>query len=177
MIGFVIGGIAAWGIYRAVRYRRHRRHFAGGYGFESGRGQCGSVGGWGHSHRRWGRGRWGAAYGLFRWLDTTPGQEKALRDTAEKLIDEAKRWRQSMTGSFPELARVLRDESFDEEQVARVMKEQQATVDQIKSSVQDTLREMHAVLDQSQRGRLADWIERRFGQATRDAGPYRTASI
>src|SRR5690242_15134806 len=91
MLGFLIGTVCLVALVKVVRHGR-----CGGWRYAHGCGYGGGYdsgcGGWhdrghGHGHGRWGggwsRGGFGPGFmlrGLFARLETTPGQEKVIRD-------------------------------------------------------------------------------------------------
>src|SRR5262245_12683972 len=89
MIGFVALGLAAAGLIALKRH--HRRRHAWAYG-----GGCGHRRGWHHHHHR--HGDWyddgppwrGGPYRVMAWLGTTPGQEKVIREEAERLRERGR---------------------------------------------------------------------------------------
>jgi hypothetical protein len=123
MFGFIVGTVC---LVALVKVLRHGHGWGGGWRYAHG---CGHHGGWhGHDHGyghgpgfggggfgRW-RGRgFGPGFmlrGLFSRLETTPGQEKVIRDAFDKVreaVHEARaEWKD--TG---ELASLLRGETFD----------------------------------------------------------------
>src|SRR5262249_41371548 len=115
MFGLFVGTLCLLALIATVRRRRFANYmFAHGYGPGLGYGPFG-WGGWrgygrgfGHGHG-FGRGH-GHGYGrghharrfLFEWLDTTPGQEKVIKQAADNV-------RQGMEGAFDELAAARKD--------------------------------------------------------------------
>src|SRR3954469_19548918 len=98
-IGLFIGTICFFALLGTLRRRRwHRMGFYGGYG-------CGPYGG-GFSRGRHFRG--GPLWSVLARLETTPGQEKAIREALDELRTEARDLRGAWKDTRSDLARTLR---------------------------------------------------------------------
>lgn len=178
MIGCLLGLAGALALAR-VAVRRHRTGFGG----------CGGpwhhhrhAGGWnGRWHRGdgWGgedevvpgggpgggpwsfRGRRaGVVLGaLGERLDTTPEQDKAIRDAFEELKDEAARHRGEVRRTRADLAAALRKPSFDEVLLGELFARHDTALENLRKAVVGALAKTHLALDERQRLRLADLIE------------------
>jgi hypothetical protein len=141
MFGFFIGTACLIGLVAVAR--RGRRHF--GYG-----GGC-------HGRRGFG-GRF-----LFRRvlerLDTTPGQEKVIREAIHDLKEEAYTLRGEMRGTRSELAQALRAPELDKALLDRVFAKHDELLEKLRASLLDSAEKVHTTLDEQQRKRLADMIE------------------
>lgn len=157
MFGFLFGTACLLGL---VGVMRHGRRWHGGHG-------CGGGGG---------RRHFGPLYMLFDALDTSPGQEKAIRNAVDDLVEQAREVRRTAWRSRSDLADALRDEHFDRGKVDDVIARHQALFTELSSRAADTVGTIHSVLDDRQRRRLADLIESGPGwRFMRHGGPYRTA--
>src|SRR6185503_10214241 len=108
MIGCIALGLAAVGLI-AARRRHRRRH--GWYG-----GGCHGRGGWHGHHDDWhdhGPPWRGGPYRVMRWLGTSPGQEKVIREEADRLRERGRVARDEASAARGDLAEVLRAETFD----------------------------------------------------------------
>ncbi|RYZ02233.1 MAG: periplasmic heavy metal sensor [Myxococcales bacterium] len=140
MFGFFIGTACLIGLVAVARRGRHR-HF----------------GGW---HR--GRGGFGGRFFLRRVLerlDTTPGQEKVIREAIHDLKEDASGLRGEMRGTRSELAEALRAPELDKESIDRVFAKHDELIEKLRASLLDTAEKVHTTLDDQQRKRLADMIE------------------
>jgi hypothetical protein len=148
MIGFAIGIACLWGLFRVVRGGRHgfgRR----GFGRHRGRGRM---------LRR-----------LFEELDTTPGQERVIREAADDLRKAAGNMRDGLFDAKGDVARAFRSESFDETVMADILGQYDERLDALRGSFVGALAKVHGALDADQRDQLARWL----GRARRWGGPYR----
>lgn len=118
-----------------------------------------------------GEGRIGGAFwlrGLFRTLDTTPGQEKEIRAAVEELLNEAKEAKSDLHASREAAARAVAGEVFDEIAIGDATVKLDAGVGRAKHAFEAMLRRVHAVLDDKQRARLAELLE----QGPRGFSPF-----
>lgn len=165
-------GIAAMG-----RAHRHRHcHGAPGYGWygpfgDGGYGGPGpgpGRGGWHRGGRRW------MLRALFRRLDASPVQERAIVAELEKLQDRVWAAKADAHEARGDLAAALRGPVLDDAALGAVLGRVDAAVGESRAAVIDALRGVHAALDDRQRAEVADLIERRGGWwRRRPAGPER----
>ena len=112
MFGFLLGTACLIGLIWVIRGPhghpsgrcggRWERHRQGGEGWREG----GERGGFGRmAFMRW----------LFERLDTTPGQERVIRQAVDDLVDQAFAARKDVEASRRDVARAVRGESFDAE--------------------------------------------------------------
>lgn len=149
MIGLALG-LAAAGLFLHHRRRHHRCH-----------------GGRRRFHRPWRRG----PYQMMAWLDTTPGQEKVLRDEAELLREKARLAREEAFAARADLAEVLRAETFDRARFDAALGRVDVAWANLKGAVGDAVGRVHDTLDARQRERLADLLASRRGGPS--FGPFR----
>ena len=129
-----------------------------------GRFRRGCYGGYGYG-RRFGRGRHGwrggyfGLYRLFEELDTSPGQEKAIRSALGEL-------RQSLAALGPRLketrhslAAAFSSDSFDANAVERVLDAPLEHVSHERGAFVSAISKIHEALDADQRRRLARFVE------------------
>ena len=148
MFGFFFG-ILCVVAFVAVWRGRFRRGCYGGFG-------CGHGPGRG---RRFARGGYFALYRLFEELDTSPGQEKAIRSALDEL-------RQSLTALRPRLketrhsvAAAFSSDAFDPSAVERAFDAPLEDVSQGRGALVATIGKIHEALDADQRRRLARFVE------------------
>jgi hypothetical protein len=151
----------------------HHRHWHGGgpFGdFGGGHDPGGDHGGPWSAERGWyaddargfggGRGGFGRPflYGLFRRLDTTPGQEKVIVSAFEELRASMKEGRQSMRDFRDRVATAVRGESFDAEHMGEAYAKQDDAIETMRKAFVGALAKVHEVLDPRQRAIVAEWI-------------------
>ncbi len=146
-------GLTALGFFAARRH--HRRRWGGWHGHHHGH--------HGHHHR-------GGAYFVMRTLDTSPGQEKAIREEVDALRDRARLAKDELHAARADLAEVVRDEAFDRARFEAALGRVDAAWATMKSQLGDSVGRVHATLDARQRDRLADLLATRRG---RSFGPFR----
>jgi hypothetical protein len=97
-----------------------------------------------------------------RRLDTSPGQEKVIRNAWEEFRLVMKDARQRAQSARPELAQLIRGPVTADELNAwlnaRVME-----LNQVTPAATEAFAKVHEVLDDRQRAMLADWVERSRG--------------
>jgi Spy/CpxP family protein refolding chaperone len=194
MLGFLIGTVCLIGLIKVVR-RGRRWGYGGGFGgpFAYGGAMCGHDG---HAYGGpWRGGPWGARGGfgrnfflraLFERLDTTPGQEKAIRAALDDLRVTAKSVRAEVSDARADVARAMRADHMDEFTLSDVSAKVTVAGETMRTAVTTALSKIHEALDERQRATLADFIESGpgFGHAYRwgggggrggwgSGGPYR----
>lgn len=177
MFGFLVGAACVAGLVRVMRRRhgygwhgcghhRHRGHHFGGWvgGWDGGRGPWGGGGHDGGSRTPW----W--LRGLFSRLDTTPGQEKVIREVINELRDEGRDLRGEFRKARGDLAGALRSEGVDETALGEAFARHDDALLRMRKGVVGALAKLHEALDERQRRMLADWLEsgRGFGGGPRD---------
>jgi hypothetical protein len=195
MLGFLIGTVCLIGLVKVVR---RARYGYGGFGGPWGHGGCGHRRGWGGPRgydgpdgygweddddfsgpwqARGGRG--GGLFGLravFARLDTTPGQEKAIKAAFDELRVKARAVKDDARGMRGDLASALRGESLDAETLGTVASRASGAVDALRDAAIGAVLKVHDALDERQRAIAADLIESgpSFGRGWRGrGGPYR----
>lgn len=145
MLGFFIGAACLVGL-AAVARGRHHRH----YGCHGGH------------HHGFGHRGFGARFFFRRVLerlDTTPGQEKVIREAIHDLQDEAYGLRREIRGTRSEIADALRAPELDKALLDRVFAKHDEVIEKLRASLVSSADRVHSTLDEQQRKRLADMIE------------------
>ena len=142
MLGFFIGTACLVGL-AAVARRGHHHHF-GWHGH--------------HGHHRGFRGRFFVRRILER-LDTTPGQEKVIREAIHELREEAFDLPREVRGTRSEIAEALRAPELDRAVLDRVFAKHDEVIEKLRASLVTSADRVHSTLDEQQRKRLADMIE------------------
>src|SRR6476659_6155874 len=117
MLGFLIGTVCLIGLIKTLRWGRHGHDgYGGGCGGGYGRRGWGGGDSWGDQDHRggWGGGRNVMLRGLFHRLDTTPGQEKAIKAALEELYEAARSARGEVSAARADVAKVMRSPAVDE---------------------------------------------------------------
>jgi len=146
MFGFFIGTACLIGLAAVARRGGYRHHF-------------------GHSgchHRGFGYRGFGARHFLHRImdrLDTTPGQERVIREAIQDLKEEAWSLRREARGTRSELADALRGAELDKALLDRVFAKHDEVIEKLRASFVASAERIHGTLDERQRKQLADMIE------------------
>lgn len=97
---------------------------------------------------------------LFFHLDTTPGQEREIRASLDELRERAADAARGVREAKASLGKSLEGEVFDEAAFEALSARIDAASAQMKDAAAGALRRVHAVLDPSQRARLAALLAR-----------------
>lgn len=177
MFGFFIGTVCLVLLFAQLR-RRHYYAAYGPWGDDRGYGgACGpgfgvGFGGFGRGGF-WGRGRRGhhrrfIARQLLERLDTTPGQEKAIRSAVETLRTSLSEGREELQSVRRDLAQVFGAEALDEQALTAALSKQEAFVNRARSEAVQAIRNVHEALDPRQRRQVSEWISGGFSRRDRD---------
>jgi hypothetical protein len=161
MIGFLIGIACTIGLVKVLRRGRGCGYHGGGW-----------HGHHGHRHGR-GRGRGGFFMrGLFERLDTTPGQEKVMREAFDELRDSARGMKDEVRHTRDAVSDALRAGIVDETQLGTLFAHQDERLTELRKAFIGALAKVNDALDEDQRRKLADIVGsgRGFGWG----GPYRS---
>jgi uncharacterized membrane protein len=159
-------GIAAMG--RAHRHCRGHRGDGFGYGPF---GDADHDGPAGPRPRGWYRGgRRMMLRAVFRRIDATPQQERAIVAELERAHDRVHAAKAGVHDARADLAAALRGPVLDDAALGAVLGRVDAAVGESRAAVLDALRGVHTVLDDRQRGDVADLIEHRGRWRRRPGG-------
>ncbi|MFT3769112.1 MAG: hypothetical protein QM820_27035 [Minicystis sp.] len=174
MLGFVIGTLCLIGLIKTLRWGRRRAWGYGGGcgGGHYGRHRWGGGSGWGgyrdhndhHDHGYgWGGGGWGGPsvflHGLFRRLETTPGQEKVIVQAIDEVREAARQARGEARATRADVAKAMRSATVDEVLFGEMFARHDTAMETIRKATVGALAKIHDALDERQRARLADLIE------------------
>jgi Spy/CpxP family protein refolding chaperone len=114
--------------------------------------------------RRFGRHRFGRGgsfglYRLFEELDTSPGQEKAIRSAIGELRDSLSSFRPRLKETRHGVAAALANDSFDAAALEQALEGPIAEVSGTRGALVAMLAKIHDALDAEQRRRLARFVE------------------
>ena len=172
MLGFVIGTLCLVGLVKTLRWGRHGGGC--GYGHHRGwgrRGWGGGFGGHGHhgDHGDFGYGGFGEGGGwggpsvflrmLFRRLETTPGQEKAIVAAYEEMREATREARGELRTTRADLAKAMRGPAIDEVLFGEMFSRHDAAMEKLRKASIGAIAKVHDALDEKQRARFADLIE------------------
>lgn len=120
--------------------------------------------GWGRGAHCGGRhrkmGMRGFVRRLFEALDTSPGQEKEIRSAFSELFREADGVRDDFVASRSDVAKAMRGDYFDETSMGELFARHDDGLDKLRRAFVGALARVHAILDENQRARLAELIEK-----------------
>ncbi|HLL22543.1 MAG TPA: Spy/CpxP family protein refolding chaperone [Kofleriaceae bacterium] len=130
---------------------------------------------------RWRGNRWFLHAALSR-IDATPAQERAIVGELDKLKERASTVRRSLREVHTDLAAAVRGPLLDDAALGAVLGRVDGATNEVRAAAIDTLRKIHAVLDDEQRAELAEIIldrgssgtHRRGGTGSGGAGWWRT---
>jgi len=154
------GGGGAWhhdGGFGGGWHHRHHRHrdFSGGWGFDHGGDPFGGDG----DHRRGGRGFVMGA--ILDQVRATPVQERAVRAAFEEFRQEVKRVGGGEARTLrADVSSVLRKPAFDEVYLGELFARHDRGIEGVRRAFVGLMAKVHETLDDEQRGRLAELLER-----------------
>jgi uncharacterized membrane protein len=128
---------------------------------------------WHHHHwhrHRWDRQRWMMHAALAR-IDASPAQERAIIAEAEKLHERVHAAKRNLREGRADLGAAIRGPVLDEAALGAVLGRTDAAMSEVRTAVIEALRNIHGVLDDGQRARLADMLD--LGGGFWRGGPYR----
>lgn len=188
MFGFFIGTACLIGLFYTLRRGschggygyRHQARFAGCGGYDApyggawrgqdAEGDRGAGGGGpfrSHGREHWNHGAPPMTFfflrRVFQALDTSPGQEKVIRAAVEELVQVMTQHRGEMQKSREDIAKAMRGPSFDETTMGELFARHDAALESMRKAVVGALAKTHEALDEEQRKRLANMIERAGG--------------
>ena len=98
-------------------------------------------------------------YRVFQELETSAGQEKAIRQAVHEVFEDAKRYREQWQLSRKDIAHALKQESFDQQALDMALSRHDDDLVKARRQSVDLLSRLHAVLDTRQRDKLARFVE------------------
>lgn len=195
MFGFLIGTLSLIGLVKVLRAGSPRMcgsHWRGHHG-----GHWNHQGGWGRHGGHWGRdggheddrrvvtrvdevGRDGAAFGLiplrflFEALDTTVGQEKVIKAAYKEVRDAMGHIEGEAEETRTQIANAIRRGTVDETEMGELYARHDEKLRTIRTAFFGALAKVTDALDEDQRKKLADMLERSDrGGGSHRGGPYR----
>ena len=167
MLGFFVGIASLVGL-AALRRRYHGHGHGCGHGWGHG---CGSGDhGFGGRGGRWRR---RPLWMIFEHLDTTPGQEKLIREELSQLWEQREGVSRAWRSAGEELSETLRAETVDEATLDQILARHEEGLADVRKQIARSLARIHEALDQGQRERLARFLGSRGFRGSPFGGPYR----
>ena len=99
---------------------------------------------------------------MFRRLDTSPGQEKVIRNAIEELRALSRDYKTRARGTRADLAQLIR-RGAPAAEVNTWLSERLGEINQVTPAAAEALGKVHDVLDDRQRETLANLVERGRG--------------
>jgi Spy/CpxP family protein refolding chaperone len=159
MLGLILGTLCLIALIATLRRRRYGHFMHYGYApFWGGPFHGAPDYGFGHRHGRRFRGRRRLLYGLFRRLDTTPGQEKAIVALMEGMRERLGEARGELAATRRELAAALGGEVLDSAAFEAAFRRGNELFGRLSREVQAALLGIHEALDPEQRRQLAELL-------------------
>ncbi len=143
MFGFLFGTACLLGLTATVargHHGRHHYHERGERGF------------------RFGRGRFFLNRLLDR-LDTTPGQEKVIREAVDTVLEEMHAAKREFRGTRVDIASAIRGEDLNRGAVEEVFSRHDRVIGRVREVALVEFTKVHETLDDRQRKILADIVE------------------
>ena len=152
-------GLGLLGFVAARRARCHHYHHAydGGFGPP-----------WRHWHHRGGR---HGLYMMFNRLDCSPAQERTIIAEIQQLKHRLRDTQWGMRDARGDLAAALRHSTLDDAALGAVLGRVDQATGAARTAILEALRNIHAVLDDGQREKLAEMLD--GGWFKRGGSPYR----
>lgn len=163
MLGFFVGIASLIGL---AALKRHHHGHGCGHGHHHGFGH-------GHHHGFGGHWRRRPLWMIFDHLDTTPGQEKLIREELEQLWAQRDGVSRAWRSAGEELAEALRGDAVDEATMDRILARHEEGLADVRKQIARSLARIHEALDQRQRERLARFLGSRGFRGGPFGGPYR----
>lgn len=161
MLGLIVGTLCLIALIATLRRRRYAHFMDYGYGpFWGGPFRDGWGDGLGHGRRHFHhfRGRRRLLYGLFRRLDTTPGQEKAIVELMNGVRDRLGEARGELAAARRELAAALGGEVLEAAALEAAFRRGNEQFARLSRELQAALAGVHEALDPEQRQQLAELL-------------------
>ena len=154
------------GVLGAIAFRKARRCRGGGcghhyYGY-----------GWHHHHHDGGFGR-RALYGALAHLDASPAQERAIIAEFEKVTERVRAARNTAKDGRADLAAAIRGPSLDDAALGGWLGRLDSATAEARTAVLEAVRNIHALLDDQQREKLATLLDQGWWRGRGGGGPYR----
>jgi uncharacterized membrane protein len=168
MFGFIFGTVCLLGLVGMARRAMWRHHMGYAGGFGPAMHGCGGHGYGGRRGGPWGRRRRGgpgeegfvraAAEVLKRRLRVDEEQEPVIDHAMKDAHAALKELRSELDATRAPIAEALRGETVDDAALAAAFARHDDAVARARREVVSAIRQVHAVLDADQRGKVADFV-------------------
>lgn len=109
-------------------------------------------------------------------IDASPAQERAIIAEVDKLHERLHAVRSTMKDGRADLAAAIRGAALDDASLGAVLGRIDGATGEARTAVLETLRNIHALLDNNQREQLANWLDRGWSRRGPGNGsPYRVS--
>jgi uncharacterized membrane protein len=98
-------------------------------------------------------------YHVFERLDTSPGQEKAIRSALSELFGKLAELRPSVRTLRSEIARAMGSETFSPSEVQAAFEQRSGALGEAQGALTLALGKIHEALDPDQRKRLSQLLD------------------
>lgn len=133
MLGFVAGAVGAYVVYRVVRRRHYWRH-----------------------HRGWGM------RAAFERLQTSPAQERVIREVIDSVRTSAEPLRGELRALRESVAKAAQGEAFDASALQEAWARHDKVLAELRTQFTQGLQKIHETLDATQRRTLTELLERGY---------------
>jgi Spy/CpxP family protein refolding chaperone len=158
-MGFVFGAVVAAAVtYAIVKRRRYHRFWRHGGFYHHPFGPWDGFDGYGSHHGRSQRRRGRFLFGLFRRLDVSPGQEKALIDMVERVRERMDEALPELQSARKDVAAALDSEVLDRSAIDAAFARSAELAEKLSRELREALSSAHELLDPEQRRLLAQWL-------------------
>ncbi len=153
MFGFILGTLSLIGLIKVVggghrsHWGRHGHRSHHRRGWRGGRGRTGGGGFW----------RAGAEV-LKRRLDLDEDQGDIVDHALKDLRESTKEFKEVLKDSREDLADAFRGDKVDDASLAAIFARHDEELVSSRRGIVSALKQIHAVLDEEQRNRAADWL-------------------
>lgn len=120
----------------------------------------------GHCGRR---GRYSMLGRVLDRLDTTPGQEKAIRMALDDLFEQAREVKGEVKQTRGDVASAVRGDELDRARLEQVFARHDESLGKLRAAALSALGRVHETLDERQRKSLAELLESPWGFRHRGA--------
>jgi len=156
-MGFVLGAVIAAAITYAVVKKRHYRRFGHCGGFHRNHWD-GYVGYDRPPSARGFRRRGRFMFGLFRRLDVSPGQEKALIEMVERIREQVDEALPELNDARKQVAAALDSEVLDQPALDAAFARSGELAEKLARELRESIASAHGLLDPEQRRMVAQWL-------------------
>ena len=139
------------GVLGFAAMRRARRYGCGHHDWR------GWHGHWHHHHNHWRR-SW-MLHGLFSRLDASPAQERAIIAEVDKVREKIWQTRRNLRDCRADLGAAIRGPVLDDAALGAVLGRVDSATGDVRATVLEALRNIHAVLDDRQRAILGEMLD------------------